>query len=81
MNTTQAAWDRCFRKKLFFEVADAEEHMRRLWAAHGAHDMEVYPCEIGNGGLHYHVGHHAHPKHAAKLQTLRTVGRQTVFTR
>jgi hypothetical protein len=81
MNTTQAAWDRCFRKKLFFEQADAEEHMRRLWAAHGAHNMEVYPCEIGNGGPHFHVGHRARADRAERLQKLRTVGRQTVLTK
>jgi hypothetical protein len=79
--TTETAWDRCFRKKLFFEPADAEEHIRRLWAAHGAHDMEVYACQIGNGGPHFHVGHHAHPQRAEELQKLRTVGRQTVMTR
>jgi hypothetical protein len=81
LDTNSAAWNRCFKKRLFWTADEAKTHMLRLWSQEGANGLEVYPCEIGNHGRHFHVGHRPHdPNRHNKLKRLRTVGRGTVLT-
>jgi hypothetical protein len=82
MDTNSAAWQRCFRKRLFWTEEDAHAHMLRLWRDEGSTGLEVYPCEIGVHGPHFHVGHPPRNRERKqKLTRLRTFGRDTVLTR
>jgi len=78
MNPNLTAYDACFKKKLYWTEDDARESATRSWSRHGV-NLDVYPCEIGNGGRHFHVGHHA--ARAEAIQRLRTFGPNTVLTR
>jgi hypothetical protein len=81
LDTNNAAWSRCFKKKLFWTAEDANTHMLRLWSQEGASGLEVYPCDLGNHGRHFHVGHRPRDKERRnKLNRLRTVGRNAVLT-
>jgi hypothetical protein len=74
MNTTLTAYEACFKKRLYWNKAEAEG---RQWGRHGV-DLNVYPCHIGNHGEHFHIGHKS--ARAESIQRLRTFGSQTLLT-
>jgi hypothetical protein len=86
VNTDYAAWHHCYRKQWFGTAEAAEAYKQRLWAREGAHDLNVYPCQLGSaGGPHFHVGgtptNSKDHRFAVRARNrLRTVGRQTVLT-
>jgi hypothetical protein len=78
---TREAYDRCFKKRLFFDTKAAEGHLRWLYTLYGANSMEVYECEIGQAETHYHVGHPPMlPGKRERLARLRTFGNDTIQT-
>ena len=77
MNTTLTAYEACFRKKLYWTREEAESAARRDWSSHGV-VLDAYPCEIGNHGEHFHIGHRSARRDS--IRRLRTFGRDTVLT-
>jgi len=77
MNTNLNAYEACFKKKLYWTQEAAHDAAEGAWGRHGVR-LEVYPCEIGNGGEHFHIGHAS--KSASVNRRLRTFGSTTVLT-
>jgi hypothetical protein len=71
------AWATCYKKRLWWNEADAQTEAERLQAT-GA--LNVYPCNLGTHGEHFHIGHTPDAERIDKLQRLRTFGRHTVLT-
>jgi hypothetical protein len=79
MNENRMAWATCYKKRLWWAEADAQAEAMRMYAAHGAR-LNVYPCNLGTHGEHFHIGHAPDAERIEQLQRLRTFGRHTVLT-
>ena len=77
MDTNLSAYEACFKKALYWSEADARSSAEMTWGKHGV-VLDVYPCRIGNGGKHWHVGHYS--ASARRNRRLRTFGSQTLLT-
>lgn len=51
-------WSHCYDKVLYLDKDTALKELS--WLANKGARLRIYPCNLGAGAAHFHIGHRSH---------------------